>query len=174
MSRGKPLTPERAWEYLLWLLSRRAYTVAELRQRLLRRGLLEEEAEPLLVRLEELQLVDDALYTEQYVRSRKGERGKLALRRELRRKGVHEELIAGELDALEPPQQLLAAAELLRKHAWRYQPKLPGEESILADHEVRTELLKARAKAFAFLARRGFSAGIAASALEEVGWFGDE
>ena len=50
----KPFTPERAWNYLLFLLSRRAYTVAELRERLLRRGLPDGEAEPLLTRLQEL------------------------------------------------------------------------------------------------------------------------
>src|SRR5690606_33157442 len=54
----KPFTPERAWNYLLWLLARRSYTVSELRQRLERRGLPEADAEPLLERLVELRLVD--------------------------------------------------------------------------------------------------------------------
>ncbi|MFA7460250.1 MAG: regulatory protein RecX, partial [Trueperaceae bacterium] len=84
----KPLTKERAWNYLLYILARRSYTVAELREKLLRRGLPAAEAEPLLQRLHELRLVDDSTFAEQYVSSRKRARGRLVLRRELQRKGV--------------------------------------------------------------------------------------
>lgn len=175
----KPFTPERAWNYLLFLLSRRAYTVAELRERLLRRGLPDGEAEPLLTRLQELKLVDDAAYAEQYVRSRKQARGRLVLRRELTRKGVGEELVEQEMAGLSPTQQADAATELLLKNAWRYQPapKEAGPDGVLSDEQAyawRQQMFKARGKAFGFLARRGFGAEAAAQALERVGWFGDD
>jgi regulatory protein len=181
----KPFTAERAWEYLLFILARRSYTVAELRQRLARRGLPEDEGEPLLARLVELRLVDDALYAEQYVHSRQAARGRSALMRELRRKGVDEELVEQELADLTPEQQAEAATELLERNAWRYRP---GEEAEASSDETssdeassdeeayqrRERLYKARAKAFAFLARRGFGADAAAAAVERVGWFDDD
>lgn len=175
---SKPFTPERAWNYLLFILARRQYTVAELRERLLRRGLPAEEAEPLLERLAELKLVDDAMYAEQYVSSRKGSRGRLVLRRELNRRGVSEDLVEHELSELSPEQQAEAATTLLTKNAWRYQPPAAAEQGgVETDeeaHERWNELRKARAKAFAFLARRGFTAEAAGQALERVGWFDDD
>lgn len=186
----KPFTPERAWNYLLWLLARRSYTVSELRQRLERRGLPEADAEPLLARLVELRLVDDALYAEQYVNSRQAARGRSALRRELQRKGVAEELVEKELEELTPDQQADAATELLERNAWRYRPggragadgrdaegrddgdEMDGDVVTEEDAYARRErLYRARSKAFAFLARRGFGADAAATALERVGWF---
>ncbi|NLG08384.1 MAG: regulatory protein RecX [Deinococcales bacterium] len=173
----KPFTAERAWEYLLFILARRSYTVAELRQRLERRGLPAEEGEPLLERLVELRLVDDALYAEQYVHARQAARGRSALRRELRRKGVDEELVEQELADLTPEQQTEAATELLERNAWRYRPTAEAEAESASDEEAyqrRERLYKARAKAFAFLARRGFGADAAAAAVERVGWFDDD
>lgn len=175
----KPFTAKRAWDYLLFLLARRSYTVAELRERLLRRGLPAEEAEPLLQRLAELRLVDDALYAQQYVSSRKRARGRIVLRRELRRKGVSEDLVNQELAGLSASQQVDAATALLEKHAWRYQPPAAtpppgGAYTDAATYERRQALQKARAKAFGFLARRGFPADAAVQALERVGWFGDD
>jgi len=174
----KPFTKERAWNYLLFLLSRRSYTVAELRERLLRRGLPEEEAEPLLERLAELRLVDDALYAEQYVSSRKEARGRILIRQELRRKGVDPELVDSEVEELTPQQQADAATALLEKNAWRYRPSEPaeGDDSGGAPDDAerfarREQVYKARAKAFGFLARRGFGAEAASAALERVGWF---
>lgn len=171
----RPLTAERAWEYLLFLLSRRQYTVAELRDRLTRRGLPAEEAEPLLERLAELRLVDDALYAEQYVSSRQSSRGRLSLRRELRQKGVDEALVERELGPLSGAHQTAAATALLEKNAWRYRPTSAdatgGAVTDEAEYERSQRLRKARAKAFAFLARRGFPAEAAATALDEVGWF---
>lgn len=178
----RPFTPERAWEYLLFLLSRRAYTVAELRERLARRGLDEAEGERLLARLEELELVNDEAYAERYVSSRRASRGPLALRRELRRKGVAEELVDRELAPLGLEEQVEAAAQLLERNAWRYAPareERPDEEDavVLSDEEERARFdrrMKERAKAFAFLARRGFHADAASAAIERVGWFSDE
>ena len=163
-----PLAPERAWDYLLFLLSRRMYTTAELTKKLLRRGIDEAEAARLIARLAELKLVDDALYTDQYVNSRAASRGRLGLRRELTRKGVAPELVEERLTELTPEGQLTAATELLRKNAWRYEPQVAEER---AQHDAR---LRARSKAFAFLARRGFTVDAVQGALEAVGWFEDD
>lgn len=196
---SKPFDSKRAWEYLLFILARRQYTVAQLKERLIKRGLPAEEAEPLLQRLLELRLVNDELYAEQYVHSRKSSRGRLSLRRELSQKGVDEELVQQQLSELSPAQQADAATALLLRNAWRYQPpggdddagkggspvalpyagaaSRPGAKSTITTEE--TEFLarelryKARTKAFAFLARRGFAADAAAAAIERTGWFDD-
>lgn len=163
-----PLKPERAWDYLLFLLSRRMYTTAELVEKLGRRGIEEPDAQRLIARLAELQLVDDATYTTMYIGSRSASRGRLGLRQELRRKGVAPELVDEGLAELTPEAQLSSATALLEKNAWRYRPPAPESG---ANREL---LLKARAKAFAFLARRGFAADAVSGAIAAVGWFDDD
>ncbi len=196
MTRRLPLNRERAWTYLLDLLTRRDYTEAELRDRLRRRGVGDDDADGLLARLRELGLADDARFAEQYVASRRGSRGRLALRAELRRKGVEASLVERELDPLSEAQQVAAATALLQRNAWRYRPgssapraaggkALPpgGDASASADlapedegdpgseAEARRRALKERARAFAFLARRGFTADVATAAIHELGWW---
>jgi len=201
------LEPDRAWDYLLRLLAQRAYTVSELDTKLRRRGIGAEDAAALLERLGELQLVDDAAYAERYVASRRETRGRIALRRELQRKGVDEALVERELRDLDGDDQVRAAEALLRRNAWRYAPdtgaastgadtqgtqgtqgedaerlhvskdrhgETPPPDDFQAERQRRLALAKARSKALAFLARRGFPAEAAMRALERVGWFDDE
>lgn len=164
----RDLTPATAWEYLLESLARRAYTVAELRRKLVRRGLPEDDVTALLERLVELRLADDDAYAEQYVSARQGSRGRLALRQELRRKGIDAEVAAATLEPLDTAHQLDAASALLLRHAWRYRP---ADDPDAGEAARRVARLKARARAMAFLARRGFSADVAGAALEASGWF---
>lgn len=192
MTRRSPLDRERAWTYLLDLLTRRDYTEAELRDRLRRRGVGDDDADGLLARLRDLGLADDARFAEQYVASRRGSRGRLALRAELRRKGVEASLVERELDPLSEAQQLAAATALLQRNAWRYRPGSsapraaggkalpPSGSADLApedegdpgsEAEARRRALKERARAFAFLARRGFTADVATAAIQELGWW---
>jgi regulatory protein len=168
----RPASRERAWEYLLNLLTRQDYTVAELRAKLARRGVEEGLAEELLARLVELRLVDDASYAERYVSNRRLSHGRLALRRELVRRGVDEQVAAPHLGALDPDQQAAAATALLRKLAWRYRPAEPDEGEGEEDEHARfVRLKRAEARARAFLARRGFDPEATQSAIEAVGWF---
>jgi regulatory protein len=167
----RPLDPERAWDYLLYLLGRRDHTVDELRRRLLRRGIDEARAEALLVRLAELGLVNDRAFSERYVAARGRTRGRLAVSAELRRKGVAEELVERATEALSPERQREAAASLLQRFAWRYRPAAPAGPD--AAREELEALRRSRARAFAFLARRGFTPEIATHAVEALGWWED-
>ncbi len=168
----RPPTRERAWEYLLNLLTRQDYTEAELRRKLARRGVEEAMAEELLARLVELRLVDDASYAERFVASRRLSHGRLALRRELSRRGVEEEVAEPHLGGLDPGQQAAAATALLRKNAWRYRPEEPAADAGEEDEHARFARLKrAEARARAFLARRGFDPDAVQTAVEAVGWF---
>ncbi len=172
---ARPLDPERAWEYLLRLLSQRAYTAFELEAKLARRGILGAEAGALLRRLEELRLIDDATYAERYVASRRAGRGRLALRQELRRKGVAVDVVERELRDLDHDDQVAAAVDLLRRNAWRYRPASPSaQDATVREAEARANRAKARGKAMAFLARRGFPADAAIEAIERLAWFADD
>lgn len=165
----EPLDRDRAWEYLLDLLSRQAYTVSQLAQKLGRRGVEEETGQELLVRLQELGLVDDDAYAERFVAGRAATHGRFALRRDLLRRGVDEEVLTPHVESLGPKQQESAAAALLRKNEWRYRPGEPpaGDD----DYERSLWFRKAEAKARAFLGRRGFDADAVSAAIAEVGWF---
>lgn len=176
----RPLAPERAWSYALWLLGRQAYTASELRDRLARRGLDPDRCAETVARLQELRLLDDRAFAEAYVRRRRDERGRLALGAELRRKGVEEALIEGVLaggdddPGLGDAQQLEAASALLARHAWRFAGRPAGEPpedggtaeaAGDAGREARLDLRRRRARAAAFLARRGFAPDVVSEAL---------
>ncbi len=155
----RPLTPERAWDHALWLLGRQAYSAAELERRLLRRQLAKPEAERVVARLRELGLLDDARYAESYVDARKRAKGTRALRVELHRKGVGEEEIEAALSEAGESDQLAVALDLLGRHSWRF-ADAAGEDLDVAR--------RARARAAAFLARRGFAPDVVAEALSRT------
>ena len=151
-----PLTRERAWDYALSLLARQAYSTAELERRLLRRELPEDEAARVLARLQQVHLLDDAAYAQAYVRSRKHAKGTLALRHALRRKGIDETHVDAALAEEGEVDQAATAAAVLAAQAWRF-------EDGGSDDADRAR--KARARAAAFLARRGFDPDTVAGAL---------
>lgn len=144
----------RAWNYCLWLLGRRAWTEAELRERMRRKEASAAVVEAVVARLREYGFLDDRAFAESFVRSRSREHGSARLRGDLLRKGVAEEIVAGELAGLDEAAQVAAARELLRRHAWRFERS--GEEP-----------QRRRARIWGFLARRGFPPDVAGAVLEE-------
>jgi regulatory protein len=150
---------EECWAYALRLLTRRSHTEAEIRARLTRKGSKPELVDETVARLAHYGLVDDKAYAEAYVRSRRTRKGSLALRHELRRKGVTEVLSEEALLPLDEASEVESAASLLQRNAWRFRG---------------AEARRNRAKAFAFLARRGFAAEVALGALERLEWQGGE
>jgi regulatory protein len=142
---------ERAWSYALTLLARRSHTEAEIRERLARKQAVSAVIDEVLDRLARYRLVDDAAFAEAYVRTHGGRKGSIALRHDLRCKGVPEEAAESSLAPLDEETELANAASLLERNAWRFRTDDPR---------------RGRARAFAFLARRGFPAEVAAEALE--------
>lgn len=142
----------RAWNYCLWLLGRRAYSEEELRERLLRKEATPEVAESVLQRLRNYGFVDDEAFTSQFVGFRAKRYGSLRLRGELLRKGVDEELVEAELARLTEAEQEEVALGLLNRNTWRFTRS--------ADQR------RDRARAWAFLARRGFPPPAVSAAVE--------
>jgi len=118
-----------------------------------------------------LRLLDDRAFAEAYVRRRRDERGRLALRTELRRKGIDEALIDRVLAAddedpgLSDEQQREAASALLTKHAWRFAGRPAGDAPDGDVTDARLERQRRRARAAGFLARRGFAPDVVSEAL---------
>ena len=108
----------------LELLARREHTRLELRQKLFQRGFAADRIEPVLDQLVEERLLDEARFAELYAGARadKGY-GPLRVARELRERGVAEDVVAATLAMLEG-DWLPKLRELHRK---RFKSRLPAD-----------------------------------------------
>ncbi|HEX4723570.1 MAG TPA: regulatory protein RecX, partial [Pseudonocardiaceae bacterium] len=106
-----------AKDICLRLLTMRPRTRAELHTALLKRGIETGVADQVLGRLNEVGLVDDAAFAEQWVRSRHTYQGmaRRALAAELRRKGVDDPVAAAAVAAVDSESEESRARDLVRK-----------------------------------------------------------
>jgi regulatory protein len=150
---SKPFTYERAWNYVLWLLSRQAYSTAQVKEKLLKKEVSNDIIVQVLEKLESYRFLDDSRFAETYVQSRQKRKGRIALRRELQQKGIAETIVEKTLSALDDDTQLETALTLLQKQLPRLRTGDPR---------------KSYGKAYAFLARRGFTSDIIRKTLENI------
>lgn len=120
-----------------------------------RRGVPPEVAAAVLDRFEQVQLVDDEDFAQQWVRSRHTGRGlaRRALRHELRERGVAEETVAAAVGEIDERDELETARELVRR-------RMPGMSS--DDPVRRTRRLAG------MLARKGYGSAVALQAIRDV------
>ncbi len=145
---------QRAKNVLLHQLSRSMKTRFQLQEILKKREIPDEIAQLALDRFTEAQLIDDAVFAAAYVRTRlENGRSVSAIRGELRRKGVAQELIEAELVDVDSDREQEIANKLA---ANRYSRMLNLEA------EVRKRRL------LGFLQRRGFSQSIAYRAISNA------
>ncbi|MGH3825628.1 MAG: regulatory protein RecX [Pseudonocardiaceae bacterium] len=132
----------------LRLLTARQRSRAELAEALRGRGILEEVSEPVLDRLTEVGLVDDAALAESTVHAGHRHRGlgRQALSTELRRRGVPDEILREAVATVQPEDEELRARELVRRK--------------LRTSTVREASTLAR-KLGGMLARKGYPEGLA-------------
>ena len=144
---------EVTYQKALHFLSYRPRSSAEVRQNLVKRGIAEPIVEETLSRLQAAGLVNDEAFAQAWVENRNTfrPRGKPALRMELRRKGLSEEIVQSVLDTQVNEPAL--AFEAARKYARR----LAG-----------LEWPEFRQKLGGFLTRRGFSYTTLAPVVSEV------
>jgi regulatory protein len=136
------------------LLSRRAWTRAELTRRLCRRGATPEVAAEVAADLVARGHLDDAAFARHWVETRAARGyGAARLRAELRQRGVAQRLIDAAIGALGPSGALAGA----RAVAQRRLPGLRGLEPQRAAARLRDHLL-----------RRGYAAGIAMRVVREA------
>jgi regulatory protein len=132
----------------LRLLTARPRSRAELADALRRRGIPDEVGEPVLDRLSEVGLVDDAAFAESVVHSGHRHRslGRRALSTGLRRRGVPDEIIREAVATIRSEDEEQRARELVRRK--------------LRASTVRDASTLAR-KLGGMLVRRGYSEGLA-------------
>ena len=120
-----------------------------------RRGIPDDVAATVLARLADVALVDDAAFSENYVRTRHASSGKTgrALGQELRAKGVAADVVSEALAGLDPEDELATARALVAK-------KLPSTRRL--DVAARTRRL------VGMLARKGYSGGTAMRVVREA------
>ncbi len=149
-----------AWDAALRLLGARARSRQEMNDRLVARGFPPEEIERTMTRLDEWKLLDDADFALQWVRSRSAtsQRGRLALKRELRTKGIDDEIAAQALDTIDADTERETAYTLARK-------KLTFDADELADHAIRAKAFRRLTGA---LGRRGYPPDVITSVVKEV------
>ncbi|OBB36635.1 recombination regulator RecX [Mycobacterium sp. 852002-51961_SCH5331710] len=137
---------EQARNVCLRLLTARARSRAELAGQLTKRGYPDDVSEKVLDRLEQVGLVDDANFAEQWVRSRRvnAGKGRRALIAELRTKGVDTDIIEATLADDEPGAER-ARAERLVADKLRREKLADGDDAKLARRLV------------GMLARRGYN-----------------
>lgn len=136
-------------------LSAQARTRHELDQALQRKNVPEEVATSVLDRFEEVGLLDDETFAQDWVQSRQQRRhlSRSALRRELQAKGVDREHVDAALGTVDVEDELAAARALVAKKE--------GSTRGL-DPQVRHRRLAGA------LARRGFGSGVVATVLGEL------
>ena len=146
---------KRARNVLLYQISRSMKTKRQLAQILVKREIPDHVALPLLDRFEEAELINDAAFARAFVVSKLAQGGKsaMALRRELKIKGVADDLIAEALIELDQEKEQLIANRLAIA---RYQRLMKLEP------DVRQRRL------FGFLQRRGFNSAIISRAIREA------
>ncbi len=138
----------RAQGICLRLLTARPRSRAELADALNKRGIPEEVGEPVLDRLGEVGLIDDAAFAESTVHSAHRYRGlgRRALRTELQRKGVPSDIADHAMARVRPEDEEQRARELVQRK--------------LHTTTVRDRTSLAR-RLGAMLARKGYSEGLA-------------
>jgi regulatory protein len=143
---------EVTYQKALHFLSYRPRSTMEVRQNLLHRGISEPLVDVTMDRLQEAGLVNDEAFARAWVENRNTfrPRGKPALRMELRRKGLNDEVIQSVLGALQEDSLALEAAR-------KYVRRLTG-----------LEWPEFRQKLGGFLTRRGFSYATIAPVVSEV------
>jgi regulatory protein len=143
---------ERAYERALSFLSYRPRSEAEVRRNLRKKGLEANTIDDVVARLMRAGLLDDAEFARYWVENRERfrPRGRVALRQELRGKGVPDPIIA---DAVAKVDEEAAARQALQAASRRYRRLAPP------DYRRRVQ---------AFLARRGFSYAVTKPLIDEM------
>ncbi|GII99428.1 regulatory protein [Sediminihabitans luteus] len=146
---------EKAREHVLRSLTAAPRTRAQLTESLARKDYPHEVVDPLLDRLEEVGLIDDAAYAAMLVRTRHAERGasRRLLAQELRRKGIDEGTAADALAQVDDDDEREAARELAVRRVARTRG---------LDRDVRIR------RAVGALARKGYAPGLAFELVREA------
>lgn len=136
----------------------------QLEEKLAEKDVPEDVATAVLDRMEDVRLVDDTAYAENFVRTRQRTKGlaRGALRRELAQKGVSGEAAEQALETISEDTEREAAVELIERRL-RGRPVPEG-----TDPESRAERDKAIRRLASMLARKGYQQSVALGVVRDV------
>lgn len=105
------------YNYTIWLLARRSYHSAQLREKLKKRGAQQEEAEEIINHLHELRYINDEQYLQSYINQtiQQKPQGSRMLRQKLRQKGITGPAVDLNLKAVDEQEKELATAAFQKK-----------------------------------------------------------
>lgn len=151
-----------AWDSALRLLGVRARSRQEMRDRLTRKGFEPDVVDEVMARLEQHNLLDDEEFASEWVRSRhlNSGKGRLALRHELRTKGVDESVISEALADIDPDDEREIASGLVAR---KLTPSV-----VVRIGDDRAERDKAMRRLVGMLVRRGYSQSLAFEVVGEA------
>ena len=154
---GRTVSP---WDVALRLLGVRARSRHEMRERLLRRGFEDDVVNDVMARLDRAGLLDDSDFAAEWVRSRHAHsgRGRIALKQELRTKGIDAEVIDEVLADINPEAERANAAQMAAK-------KLATMRVDLTDRAERDKVYRRLA---GMLSRRGYDQSTVIAVVGEV------
>jgi regulatory protein len=146
----------KAKQTALRLLSARAYTEKQLRERLIKAGIRTESIDEVIDWLKGLKYIDDKRFAQEWVSLRMQRKGygPIRLRQELLFKGVDEESINEALESCLDQDQLLKSAQV------------QAEKQMLRYGDITAE--KAYLRVYGFLKRKGFPGRIIKEVLEHL------
>ncbi|MDL9936351.1 regulatory protein RecX [Gordonia sp. ABSL1-1] len=144
-----------AWDSALRLLGVRARSRHEMAERLTRKGFDADTVAEVMSRLDRHQLLDDEDFAAEWVRSRStfSGKGSVALRHELRAKGIDEVVIAGAIGDIDSADEREAAAALVDRKL-----TVATRERMESDPAERD---KVRRRLIGMLIRRGYPQSVA-------------
>lgn len=144
-----------AREMALRILTLRDHSRQELGDKLLAKGVPEDVCGEMLDRFEDVGLLNDQNFAEQWTRSRRNSRklSRMAVRRELQTKGVDRDVIDQTLEGIGHDDEVQLATELAQKK-WRQVKSLPREV--------------AYRRLAGALARKGYSSAVVGQVVRDV------
>lgn len=175
----KPMTPERAERFarniVLQQLTASMKSRQQLAKKLAEKNVPEDIANKVLDRMEEVHLVNDEVFAQMWVESRHGSRklGKRSLQRELRDKGIDDELAHQALETVSEEDEREACHALVQKKLGVNSPSdFRGVEvDDSAPWDIRQAQLKERDKQkrrlLSMLMRKGYSGSLAMAVVSE-------
>lgn len=151
MIQKKPITVEAALKRMAALCARSEQCSNDIRQKLYKAGLHEEEVEQVLEQLIEMKFIDDARYAGAFARdkARFAGWGHLKIRAALSAKRIPSDIISEAIDTISPDEFLEIAKKIL------------ASKSLNADLEKADD----RARMMRHLYARGFDGGMASLAI---------
>lgn len=158
----------RGLNYALYLLSLQMRTAHEVRDKLLSKEMSEEMVEQIISYLSEHHFLDDVVYAQSYVRSRRHKFGDYRIKADLKRKGVSAEDIQKGYAALADEEETEDAPEdnnyIQRVLDKKIAATTIDWDRLKTDYKYKYSLYQKLAR---FLASRGFSGDVIKNVISE-------